>query len=264
MEGTQRIKIEKYELGERKNWEDIVILEYPFTIIVNGEEWITLLCSPKNLVYLALGFLLSEGLLRDSADIRNYQLDEEKGFFEIELIEKASLAKRLSGKRTLTTGCGKGTLFYHVMDSFHSKPVKSDLRMSAEVLIQLVRAFNKKSSLFIQTGGVHSACLSDGKEILLFHEDVGRHNALDKIVGEAFFKKIDLQHKLLITSGRISSEMLIKAAKRGIPILISRSAPTHLALELAEKLEITVIGFARGNRMNIYTGGHRVIHDLNA
>lgn len=163
------------------------------------------------------------------------------------------------GKRTMTTGCGKGTTFYNVVDSFNSKQIYSTMRVQGEDLIRIINKFNKSSDIFLSTGGVHSASLSDGKGILLFHEDVGRHNAIDKVIGEAFVKDICLLDKLIITSGRISSEMLIKASKREIPMIVSRSAPTDLAINLGKQLGITIVGFARGKRMNIYSHEQRIV-----
>jgi len=121
-----------------------------------------------------------------------------------------------------------------------------------------MRDFNKRSELFLNTGGVHSVALGTDEGILLFHEDVGRHNAMDKTIGEASLKNIELFDKTVLTSGRVSSEMLIKAAKGQIPVIVSRSAPTDLAVELANNLGITIIGFARGQRMNIYSNPGRV------
>lgn len=261
MECTKKVELNRYDGGSAARIVDEVITEYPFTVFVNGEELITLLCSPKALDYLAIGFLLSEGLIHQKTDLVRWHVDEEKGRIEIEALGTSSLVKELLGKRTMTTGCGKGTIFYNVVDSFQSKGIHCNLQFSASDLLQLMNRFNKDSELFLKTGGVHSTALSDGKEFLLFHEDVGRHNALDKMIGEAFLKEISLKDKIVLTSGRISSEMLIKAAKREIPVILSRSAPTDLSIALGETLGITVIGFARGGKMNVYTGTQRIVFD---
>ncbi|MBB6215177.1 FdhD protein [Anaerosolibacter carboniphilus] len=258
MEPIEKIWMKRYENEVLADIEDTVIKEYPLTIFLNGEELITLLCSPNALNYLAIGFLLSEGFAVVKEDILEIKTDETQGIIAVETRKKSELIKKLSGKRTITTGCGKGTTFYHVIDSFHSRIVKSSFEISPLEVLDLMKRFNKASELFQATGGVHSACLSDGKEIHLFHEDIGRHNAIDKIIGEAIWTGTSLNDKILITSGRISSEILIKAAKREIPMIISRSAPTNLVIQLGNELGITIIGFARGNRMNIYTAAHRV------
>jgi FdhD protein len=243
----------KIRYGESSIEEDSLISEYPFTIFLNGSEFLTLLCTNQALDYLIVGFLISEGLIDGKEDIEKIDIDEEKGVGYVETKSKGNLMEKLYGKRTLTSGCGKGTVFYSVVDSFKSKTVDKNFKLDLESVKDLVRKFNRHSEIFLETGGVHSCALSDGKDIVVFSDDIGRHNALDKIVGEAVMKEIDLKDKVVLTTGRISSEIMIKIAKRGIPAIISKSAPTELALEIAEKLGITVIGFARGQKMNVYT-----------
>ncbi len=261
MEGTKRIQIEQIKDGLVKEMEDQVVVEYPLTLFLNGEEFITLLCSPntgENLQYLALGFLLSEGMIVSKNDVGKVTVEEEAGHIHIELNNKINLKQKLYGKRTVTTGCGKGTVFYNVLDSLGSQEIKTDIVYDYQHILNLSRDLNQKSGLFKETGGVHFCALCDGNQVLFFHEDIGRHNALDKVIGEAFAKEEPLEDKILITSGRLSSEMIIKAAKKAIPVIVSRSAPTELSVNIAKDLDITLIGFARGNRMNIYHGSQRV------
>lgn len=250
--------IKKYEIlrvkgEENKNDTDIIVVEYPFTIFINEEEFVTLLCSPKSLKCLVIGFLHSEGIINKKEDIVSITIDKDKGHAYVYTKDKNILAKKLYGKRTITTGCGKGTIFYNVMDSFKSKSVKKNISVKKENIIKLISEFNKKSELFVSTGGVHSCALCQEDKIILFEEDIGRHNALDKILGRALLEDVDLKDKMILTSGRISSEILIKVAKRQIPILVSRSAPTSLAVDIARELNIILIGFARGKKMNIYS-----------
>lgn len=239
--------------------EDSIITEYPFTIFLNGKEFLTLLCTKQSLNYLVVGFLISEGLIDGKEDIEKLEIDEEKGTGHIETKKKSNLMEKLYGKRTLTSGCGKGTVFYSVVDSFKSKKVDQDFKLDVESVKELMRKFNRYSEMFLETGGVHSCALSDGKDIEVFADDIGRHNALDKIIGEAVMRDIDFSDKVVITTGRISSEIMIKIAKRGIPAIISKSAPTQLAIDIAKDLGITVVGFARGQKMNIYTNIDRYI-----
>jgi FdhD protein len=259
MDLTRDVPIIKYENGAISSVADKVVKEYALTIMLDGEEFITLLCTPSSLDCLAVGFLLSESVIKSKDDIERIRMDEEKGIVEVSTFESSIIAKRLHGKRTMTTGCGKGSTFYNAVDSINCRKVSSDIEISAQVILELMQEFNKRSELFLSTGGVHSVALATDAGIVLFHEDVGRHNAMDKIIGEASLKNIDLSDKLVLTSGRVSSEMLIKAAKGRIPVIISRSAPTDLAVELAEQLGIAVIGFARGHRMNIYSNPGRII-----
>ena len=250
---TKEVNILRIKGENTKEEEDILAIEYPFTIFLNDKEIITLLCSPKSLKDLTIGFLYSEGLIDNLANIEKIYIDEEKGLAYVNVREKKLLAEKLQGKRTITSGCGKGTLFYNVLDSFKSKKIEKPLDIKIEEIKALMREFNRKSELFLSTGGVHSCALCTKSDILIFEEDIGRHNALDKILGRAFIDGMDLSDKLVLTSGRITSEMLIKVAKRGIPVIISRSAPTSLSVELARELNITVVGFARGEKMNIYS-----------
>ena len=261
MEQTKRIQIDQIKEGVLTKMEDRVVREYPLTLFINGEEFITLLCSPnspENLTHLALGFLISEGMLTKKDDLGKIAVEEEQGHIHIELKSKTDLKQKLYGKRTVTTGCGKGTVFYNVLDSLGSQKINEEVQYSYQHILHLSKELNRKSGLFKETGGVHFCALCDQEKVLFFHEDIGRHNALDKIIGEAFLKEVDLRDKLLITSGRLSSEMIIKAAKKAIPFIISRSAPTELSVSIAKELDITLIGFARGNRMNIYHGSNRV------
>jgi len=259
MKLTRDISIIKYENGAVSSVDDMVVKEYVLTIMVDGEEFITLLCTPASLDCLTVGFLLSENIIKSMADIKKMRINEEKGIAEVETEKSSLLAKKLYGKRTLTTGCGKGSTFYNAVDSLSCKKVSSGIEINVQSIVELMRDFNKRSELFLNTGGVHSVALGTDAGIMLFHEDVGRHNAMDKIIGEASMKDIPLFDKVVLTSGRVSSEMLIKAAKGKIPVIISRSAPTDLAIELADRLGITVVGFARGQRMNIYSNPEKII-----
>ena len=237
---------------------DIVTVEAALTIFVNGTELVTLLCTPSDMDRLALGFLRSEGFLTSLDEVESLRLQAEEGIVEIELKNAPDLAQSLYGKRTVTSGCGKGTTFYHALDALRSKPVSSALRLKSSQIHALMRALEERALLYKQTGGIHSAALANGAEILMFFEDIGRHNAVDKIVGQCLLEKVEMADKVLAVSGRLSSEILLKAAKLKLPVLISRAAPTTLSIELAESLNITMIGFARGRRMNIYSHPWRI------
>lgn len=259
MDERMRVKkILQWNDGVVQEKDDPVILEVPLTIYLNGQEFVTLLCTPQWSEMLAVGFLRSEGLIREFRDVTSLRLDEAQGFIFVET-KGGKLAEKLYGKRTITSGCGKGTVFFNVLDSLQSEPIiESSLTVSCEQLRQLVRQLQDKAELFKMTGGIHSAALCTPHEIVYFCEDIGRHNAVDKILGFCLKDGVSIGDKILVTSGRISSEILVKAAKLGIPILVSRSAPTTLSIELAEKLGITLIGFVRGRRLNIYSNGQRV------
>ena len=243
----------------RSEEEDIITAEFALTIILNNQELVTLLCSPTDLNYLAIGFLSSEGLLKSKDEIKKIVVDDQRGVARVETEEDKRLESQLLFKRLITSGCGKGASFYSDADVKNQAKVESQIRISAPQVFALVKEFQHRSQVYKTTGGVHSAALCDTKSILVFSEDIGRHNAIDKIFGECMLTDLPTEDRLIITSGRISSEILFKVAKRNIPILISKSAPTNLGVKLAADFGITLIGFARGKRMNVYTDSWRVV-----
>jgi FdhD protein len=168
------------------------------------------------------------------------------------------LAERLWEKRTVTSGCGKGSLFYYSLDALLSKPVESGAKVSPARIIERIEDLNRLSETYRRTHGVHNTALASRDETLLFRDDIGRHNAVDMIVGHVFLHGISLKDKMLITTGRLTSEMLIKAAKIGIPILVSRNTATTLAVKLANSLNITLIGYARAGKFTVYAGKERI------
>ena len=252
------VRIRRGEDGGREELRDLVTVEAPVTIYVNGRELVTLLCTPEKTDCLALGFLRSEGLITSTNDVSSIRVKEKDGLVEIELKNETGLVEKLYGKRTVTSGCGKGTLFFNVLDSLRSRPLTGKLKINAGQILTLMESLQNKAELFKSTGGVHSAALADQEHILYFHEDIGRHNAIDKIIGECLIAGITTGDKIIISSGRLSSEILLKAAKLEIQMLISRAAPTSLCIELAESLNITLVGFARGKRFNIYSHQWRI------
>lgn len=255
---TGNLQITQVVENKRETKEDLVVKESPLTIFLNNQELVTLLCTPEKLKNLAVGFLYTEGVLRNKDEIKKIILDEVKGAIWIETKGNKDFVKKLMFKRLITSGCGKGVSFYNVVDTARCKKVQSSLSIAPQEIFNLINKMQSLSRLYIETGGVHSAALCNDKDILIFSEDIGRHNAIDKIFGESLLKDMQAEDRMIITSGRISSEILLKIAKMNIPVIISRSAPTDLAVKLAHKLGVTLIGFARGKRMNIYTNDWRV------
>ena len=257
----ERFPILRITEQARSQGEDIITKELALTIILNNQELVTLLCSPTDLKYLAIGFLSFEGLVKSKDEIKKIIVDDQRGVVRVETEEDKGLASQLLFKRLITSGCGRGASFYSAVDVQGQAKVESQIVISAPEVFALVKEFQHRSQVYKTTGGVHSAALGDTKGILLFSEDIGRHNAIDKIFGECMLQDISTDDRIIITSGRISSEILLKVAKRNIPILISKSAPTNLGVRLAADLGITLIGFVRGKRMNVYTDGWRVVAD---
>lgn len=252
----EKFNIIKIKENSKEEVCDEVINEKPLTVFLNEKEIVTLLATPDNLEELAIGFIYSEGFLKKREDLISYKL-EEKGIIHIKQ-KGDSISEKLFSKRTITSGCGRGTVFYSVTDSLGVKKIKSNLSISPSLVYRLMKEMQEHSHLFKNTGGAHTCAIADRDGIIFCREDIGRHNAIDKILGKCFLEGISLEDKILISSGRISSEITIKAAKRSIPIIISRAAPTSLSIEVAKKLEITLIGFVRGNKMNVYSKPQRI------
>jgi FdhD protein len=236
-----------------------VAREYPLTVMLNDEQLATLLCSPDDMENLAVGFLYSEGLIRTKEEIKGITLDEPRGIVRVNTDTADPIDRDLFLKRVITTGCGRGISFYNFADlDQKQKKVESDMKVMPAQILDLMRAFQTRSMIYQKTHGVHGAALCDGSAILLFKEDIGRHNAIDKIFGHCLMGDIPLADRIIMTTGRISSEILFKVAKRNIPILVSRSTPTDLAVGLAGELGITLVGYVRGGHMNVYAEAGRI------
>lgn len=239
--------------------EDPVVLEKPLTLFLNHVELATMICSPGGYLELGIGFLISEGLVQKRSDITSVSCRDEEGLLWIETSTPTPQTNNFL-RRHLASCCGKGRAgLYFINDFRQLRAVQSDNKFSAEQLLSFMNELEKKSDVFRLTGGVHSAALADHTGLLFAFEDIGRHNAVDKVLGKAFWNEINTADKCLLLSGRIASEILIKAARSNISLILSRSAPTELTIELAEELEITVVGFARGDRLSIYSHSKRVI-----
>ncbi len=237
---------------------DGVASELPITLIVNNESLVTLLCTPAELKELAVGFLLSEGILLKKESITRLEIDEKELAVRIDLPGVPVDFSKMFEKRTISSGCGKGITFTRQENETAPRHDLIPHMVSAGRIRMLLQTFRNISRLYLETGGVHSAALSDGNEILFFSEDIGRHNAVDKLIGKAFLRSVSVENKILITSGRVTSEIMTKAGRNRFPILISRAAPSCMAISYAEDMRITLIGFARGDRMNIYTWPNRI------
>ena len=235
-----------------------VVREIAVNLRLNGREIITLLASDDALDFLAAGFLKAEGFISRREDILAITIDPQGEAVDVEATGVDPLAEKLLERRAVTSGCGKGTTFTHALDALQARPAPAGPRVSAGQIRQLMHGLLRGSELYRAAGGVHSAALATTGEIVIFRDDIGRHNAVDKIHGECFLRDIPVADKILLTTGRISSEILVKAAKLGVAILVSRSSPTDLALELAGRTGITVVGQVRGGGLTIYTGAERV------
>ncbi len=240
-----------YAGGVLKRRNDTVVAEHEITLYLNGQKFISLLCTPRSLRELVTGFLHAEGIVRSASDILHLHIDDEGRQAHVRLQDMSSdLNVR---PRTVTTAGGQGgkTLGADIpgRECFFACDAAV---LDPQRICLLMETFGGRSDLFLRTGGVHSCALSDGSDILLFEDDIGRHNALDKIIGHTLLQSINIDDKIILTSGRVSSEIVAKVSRRGIGAIVSRSAPTSRAIELARSVGMTLIGFARGQSLNVY------------
>jgi len=232
--------------------DDVVAVEEPLVLYVNEVPVVSLFCTPDDTKALAAGFLFAAGVLRDRDEVVSAGIEAKERAVYVRT--KRSPPRNLDA--TIGSGCG-GSLIFGPTGLI--SPVKTNLAIEAEMVYSLVREFQGRAVLFRETGGVHCAAICRSGEILFFAEDIGRHNAVDKVIGEALLAGLPLEDKMLLLSGRIAYDISVKAARGGVPICISRAAPTSAALDYGERIGLTIIGFVRGKRMNIYTHPERVI-----
>lgn len=241
--------------------EAIVAREFFATIFFNDREVATLLCSPVGLDYLAAGFLFSEGLIKGREDIKKIEVDDKLGVIRVKAKNAVQNDARYKSPRLITSGCGGGASFYSLHDAELPR-VESRLEIRSSDIFSLVKAFQHYSPTYLATHGTHSAALCDAGGILVFSEDIGRHNAIDRLFGQCLMEDIPTADRMVLTSGRVSFEILQKVTKRAVPVIISISAPMSLGIKTADKLGITLIGSVRGQSMYIYSHPQRVINPV--
>jgi len=259
---TVRKGIIKFEDGQLFDEEDQIVTEFPLTIILNQQEFATMVCTPSELDELVIGFLASEGVIRFRDEIKSLHIDEGQGYAYVDTTKEVTTSQEYYSKRFIGSCCGKGRQFYFVNDSKTAKTSTSNITLTPEECITLMNEMQQNSVVFKDTGGVHNAALCTPNEMIVNRTDIGRHNALDKIYGYCLNHKIPVRDKVIVFSGRISSEVLLKAAKIGVGIVLSKSAPTDLAIKMAEELNITAVGFIRGGKLNVYSHPERIVQNL--
>lgn len=240
-------KVIRVTKGRREQIERRVVEEYPLRLRVNGRELATLVCSPHKLNFLLAGFFRLQGFVDSLDDILSLGVCQDFGLAEVRL--RGTLPERL--QPTLTSGCGTG-IAYNLPQNLFSA-AERQRRYTSSDLFRLMKELNGRTEQYRSHGGIHSAAIGDESGLLLFAEDIGRHNTLDRLAGEALFKQIDLQDKALVTSGRVSTEMVAKAARLGIGLIASRTSPTDKAIELCNQAGITLVGYLRGTGLEVYS-----------
>jgi FdhD protein len=251
MKTFDTIKILKIKDGSAEEIEDVVAVEKKVRISVNGKHALSLYCTPMMVREFVVGVIHNEGLINGQWCAERISVE----YGEEIVADVPSTGSISEGERIITSGCAGGV-------SLKAEPpeeITDEASFEAGAIRNIFAEFQKKSEGYRTTGGVHSAALTDGSHILAFAEDIGRHNAVDKVIGYCLLENIPFEGKIMLASGRLSSEIVSKCARCGIPVLLSRAAPTSLAVEIAATAGLTLVGFVRGNRMNVYAGRQRIL-----
>jgi FdhD protein len=240
--------------------EQHVVTERPLTIFINSQEVVTAMTIGDHPDWLAVGYLLNQGMLRRGDDIVAIDHDEELDVIVVRTKQQTNFEEKLK-KKIRTSGCAQGTVFGDIMDSFDRITLSGTARIRTSWLYDLMKTINTAPSLYLKAGAIHGCVLAQGNEPLVYLEDVGRHNAVDKIAGWMLLNGISGADKIFYTTGRLTSEMVIKCVQMEIPILVSRSGFTAWGVELARRANLTLIGRARGKRFIALAGEERIEFD---
>lgn len=248
-------------MGKLEKIVDFVAEEKPLYLFVNKVFWATILCSPTNLKEMAVGHLLSEGILESVEEIREVVFKEPESSCIVKLKAGINVEGRVKlsrlHMRVIPSACGSGSPYQF---TGRIPKVKSDLKVKAQIVSDSVKQLNFKAKGFRQTGGLHVAAIYKGDGTLIaMAEDVGRHNAVDKVIGMAALNKVAFDGCFLALSGRMSGDVAFKAAKVGLPILASLATALSSGIAMAEAARLTLVGFVRGKRMNIFTWSKRIV-----
>ncbi|HRY27329.1 MAG: formate dehydrogenase accessory sulfurtransferase FdhD [Geminicoccaceae bacterium] len=245
---------------EGRTVETRVIHERPLTLFLNGQEIVTMMTIGDHPDYLAVGYLLNQNMLRPDDRITGIDYDEDLETVVVRTERATDYEEKLK-KKMRTSGCAQGTVFGDLMEKFEDVRLPPDAVLRTSWLYALTKAINTCPSLYLEAGAIHGCALCEGPDVLLYMEDVGRHNAVDKIAGYMFRHGLAAADKIFYTTGRLTSEMVIKTVQMGIPILVSRSGFTAWGVELAQQAGLTLIGRARGRRFLALAGTGRIVFD---
>lgn len=244
----------RYHAGKWETLGSGVIVETPVTLTVNGRVWLTFMCTPTDLEALAIGFMFNEGVIKSKDEIELVKVCPSGDNVDVWL--KNAVEEPHTWRRT--SGC-TGGITAASTDNMHPE-LKNGFLLTPQMVQNLVHSLTDAQVLYREVGGVHTSVLSDGERVVVSAEDIGRHNSLDKIAGRCLMENIEPIRKILVTTGRISSEMIQKAARIGAAIVISRTSASSLSVSLAEKWGITLVGYARHDQFIVYTHPERIRH----
>ncbi len=237
-----------------------VITERPLTLYLNSQEVVTMMTIGDHPDLLGLGYLINQDMLKPDDPISAIDYDEELGVVVVRTETETKFEEKLK-KKVRTSGCAQGTIFGDVIDAFENIKLADKAELRTSWLGALTKAINTTPSLYLEAGAIHGCVLCEEDRPLVYMEDVGRHNAVDKIAGWMAVNKVDAASKIFYTTGRLTSEMVIKTVMMGIPILVSRSGFTAWGVDLARKSGLTLVGRARGERFVVLSGEDRVVFD---
>lgn len=247
--------------GRHEALGDTVVKEQRIELVLNGAPLLAMLALPRDVEALAIGFLVSEGLWRHRRELPAVRFDPAAGQVHCNGSFDPDAAESMHRRWTFGTGCGGGGTARDASLLAECHVIDTPLVIRASRLTALGRAFSRQGRLYRATGGVHACGIADGEKVLLFAEDVGRHNAFDKVAGMALQSGMDLTQRIALTTGRLSAEIVAKAIAHGVPVLASSSAPTAMGVQWSRRFGLTLVGFLRGERFNVYTGYQRVAGD---
>jgi len=237
-----------------------VVTERGLTLFLNRQEVVTMMTIGDQPDLLALGYLLNQNMLSADDDVTGIDYDDDLGVIIVRTASETDFENKMK-KKVRTSGCAQGTIFADVIDAFDTIRLDTKARLKTSWLYDLTKAINTEPSLYLKAGAIHGCVLCEENRPLVYMEDVGRHNAVDKVAGWMFHNKIDPANKMFYTTGRLTSEMVIKTVMMGIPVLVSRSGFTAWGVELARKANLTLIGRARGKRFVALSGLERIDFD---
>lgn len=264
----KKVKITRIQSGEKTEELDTILLESPIDFFINSKPLVNIICLNKDLMELAVGFLFSIGIINELDDINIIKIDDEEGQVHIELAESIDFnpdtLELTPVSRIIDTTCGipspwRNLIKERLIEAEDMLNLDTRTTITSEIIFSSMKEMQKNTQLFRETGGCHGAAIFDLKgSLITAKEDIGRHNAIDKVIGELILKKVSLTDKILTSTGRLTGDSVLKAVRAQIPIVSSLSAAVESGIRLADSYGITLIGFARGKKMNIYTHPERI------
>lgn len=237
--------------------------EYPINLYINKHNILTIQLTEVHLEDWAIGYMYAEGIIEAPEEVKSISIDPYRGNIFVELDNDVDMEVFLQRQKTITAGCGRGVTFRSLKEMGNFKKIKEARSISTVFLRQKMKEMYKLTPLYHKTGGMHAACIIDAKGEMIVREDIGRHNAVDKVIGAALKQGLQGKDCVILTTGRISMEMCSKVARYGIGVAASRTAATNLAVALGKELNVDLVGYVRGQSAFLYTEGKHILKLVN-